>query len=291
MAQKGKVEDQKNQRNQEAQVSAIPDTGTTAEAAADLTGGNVMAVFDSFMNEDNATAGDSPKLSQAKPQKGDDTGDVANSLKPPQGVISQDDTEEEPGTDVSDAVSEPETEDKPEELETGEPKEDDTESVKEDEPRTMRVSHVYGCIVRPADGTYLTEAKVALAWKEFNNVNSGAREIPLAAQAVDPITGKEVGEPIGFRLVPNDITHGSTSGRTIGFSGYLTRNVSTPNGGLSPNDAIGWSDGYIWVSIAFDLYDQIGRIDSYVNNSNRYELAAIEVSTALDLSPLPPITA
>lgn len=212
---------------------------------------------------------------------------------------TEDDSHEESQTEaeIEAAQTEERTEDTQAEVESEAKDESGSVAAEEDftaeTPETSvkrRVNRIYGCIVRPSDGMYLTEAKVAMAWKEFSNMNSDARIIRLTAQTVDPSSEERVGAPVEIEIIPNDITHGSVPGRTIGFSGYLANKASIPNwenGGVNPQDTVGWNEDHIWVSVVFDTYDQVGRIDSYANSISGYKLATVKPSTALNLSPLP----
>lgn len=171
----------------------------------------------------------------------------------------------------------------------------DTDSAQTDaqsaEASRKTADRVYGCAVKPVNLMF-TEAMIAEAWKESTNVYSKRREIHLVAQAVDPKTKENVGKSVKFSIIPNDLSHGSVPGRTICFTGYLTRNVNTPNhenGGLYPHDSRGWSDGDVWISIVFDLYDQIGEVSYYANKDKSYTLSNTGRSTALNPNAMPPL--
>ncbi len=152
-------------------------------------------------------------------------------------------------------------------------------------PKT--VDRTLGCVVYQLDNQRLTESDLALAWKEFNNPRFNGRKISFKVRAIDQRTNQYMGEIVQITVIPNDLTHGSVSGRTIGFSGFLTGEVQTPNregGGLCPQDPEGWEGAPIWVSISYDVYDQVGRIEAYKKNRTEYPLAKVDVSTALDLT-------
>lgn len=253
----------------DAQKTAVaPDSVGTTATTGTASDADVSAALDAVMNGKGAkgTEDDSHEESQTEAE------------------IEATQTEE--GTEDAQAEAEPEAEDESGSAAT----EEDSGAETLDTSAKRRVNRIYGCIVRPSGGAYLTEADVAMAWKEFSNINSDARIIRLVAQAVDPSSGEVAGAPVEIEIIPNDITHGSVPGRTIGFSGYLANKAPIPNwenGGMTPQDAIGWDDDHIIVSIVFDIYDQVGRIDSYANSISGYKLAAIEPSTALNLDPLP----
>lgn len=158
--------------------------------------------------------------------------------------------------------------------------------------RKTTADRVYACAVRPK-GLILTEAMVAEAWKESTNAYSRRREIHLTAQAVDSKTKENVGKSVDFSVIPNDLSHGGVPGRTVCFMGCLANNVNIPNyenGGLHPKDKIGWSEGYVWIAIVFDLYDQVGEVLHYVNKDGLpCELPATNRSTALNPNAIPPI--
>lgn len=171
----------------------------------------------------------------------------------------------------------------------------DGDSVTEDSNDTIgqqAPKRVLGCMVRPLDKANLTEADLALAWKEYNNAYTPAREVSMIAQAVDPDSGYEVYDPVTFVMTVYDLAHGGVPGRTIRFGGYLIGEIpEVPGGkgGLCPHDEIGWPTAdHLWVSIIFDLYDQVGYIESYRNRAGEYKLRQIMPSSALNPEPVPP---
>lgn len=211
-------------------------------------------------------------------------------------VVEESNAAHETATGESTAATDQGTNENPEETTyTAVAGDTDTDSAQTDaqsaEASRKTADRVYGCAVKPVNLMF-TEAMIAEAWKESTNVYSKRREIHLVAQAVDPKTKENVGKSVKFSIIPNDLSHGSVPGRTICFTGYLTRNVNTPNhenGGLYPHDSRGWSDGDVWISIVFDLYDQIGEVSYYANKDKSYTLSNTGRSTALNPNAMPPL--
>lgn len=160
--------------------------------------------------------------------------------------------------------------------------------------RPVFADRTYACIVRPASGTLRLD-DLLLSIRELSNADSTAREISLRVQAATPRDREDivaVGAPVEIVLIPNGISNGGAPGRTVIIDGYLAGNVTTPNhehGGLVPHDSIGWSTGKIWISVIFDLLDQIGVVDFYINEIDEFHLASIEMSSALNKTPVIPI--
>ena len=181
-------------------------------------------------------------------------------------------------------------------LEEGQPSNSSpTEQVigNQDKPDDGRHRYAYACVVCPfEDDSPLLEEKITRAWKEYSNVNFPGRILRFVAQAYDTKARRFCGDPVHVEIIPNDISHGSVPGRTIGIAGFLVENTDTPNsddGGLHPTDSIGWTRGRVWISMAFDLYDQIGHIVGYSNSDGDFSLPLSGMSTALGLQPIAPI--
>lgn len=253
----------------DAQKTAVaPDSVGTTAAANTASDADVSAALDAVMNGKGVEGTEDDSHEESQIEAGIETAQTEEGTEDAQAEI------ESKAKDESGSVA----------------TEEDSTAETSDTSMKKRVNHIYGCIIRPSNDVYLTEAAVAMAWKEFSNMNSDARIIRLTAQAVDPSSGEIIGTPIEIEIIPNDITHGSVPGRTIGFSGYLATKASIPNwnnGGINPQDTVGWNEDHIWVSVVFDTYDQVGRIDSYANSISGYKLATVKPSTALNLSPLP----
>ena len=160
---------------------------------------------------------------------------------------------------------------------------------------TTQAKRTYGCVISPVGDRRILWSDISLCIKEATNQYTDDRVLRLKAQAVATEINRDrqrlIGNEVEIGIIITGVKIAGVPGRTIILYGWINDLEDTPNrenGGLSPNDRIGWRKT-TQLKIVFDYIDQIGQVVKYGNAGESYILPDTAASRALTMAPPIPV--